>query len=214
MNIRLWLMPIVFLAIFGCKSEAETSTASAVTEAQLTPLVQPGEQQLIQVVESFSSAIKDKNREQFLAVADSQPMNLVRLFTSGNLGGRGEPLSRSIQAELITDELEFPIEKQTPFSLAIMFPSLPIDSAKSLPFIPMSINAKALPLDQWAPSLKVALAKLPNIKDGALVVLADSANSYWVLADAQIIDNVLVGGFAVFNSDGDRVKLVGLIDLL
>lgn len=106
------------------------------------------------------------------------------------------------------------MEKQTPFALSIMFPSLPIDSAQSLQFVPMTVDAKQLPMDQWAVPMKAALEKLPNIKEGPLVVLSEPSNTYWVLADAQIIDDALVGGFAVFKREGDAIKLVGLIDLL
>ncbi len=209
-----WLLPIVFFAVLGCKSEAETDVTLAPAKAQLTESTAGSEKQVSQAVQIFSNALKDKSRSQFLMLADSQGVNLIRLFTSGNLGGRGESLSRSTQPGLISDDLEFPVEKQTPFALSIMFPSLPIDSTQTLQFSPMQLDAKQLPMDQWAVPMKSALAKLPNMKEGALVVLTEQSNTYWILADAQIIDDALVGGFAVFKREGETIKLVGLIDLL
>ncbi len=209
-----WLLSIMLFAVLGCKSEAETGAVPTSAKAQLTEPTAVSEKQVSQAVQGFSNALKDKSRSEFLALADNQSVNLVRLFTSGNLGGRGEFLSRNTKPDFISDDLAFSVEKQTPFALSIMFPSLPIDSAQALQFVSMTVDAKQLPMDQWAVPMKSALAKLPNMNEGALVVLTEQSNIYWVLADAQIIDDALVGGFAVFKREGDAIKLVGLIDLL
>ena len=168
------------------------------------------------VVEStitdFSTALAKKDLNLLLKIADPKDIYLVRLFTSGNLGGRGSPLSQSTSTDSINKDLDFDIKKQTPFELPELFTNLPIKSVKALPHRTLVAEADNAHFDQWSPILNKSLTGAPEIAEGDSLLLHSS--KYWVYTEAQIIDDILVGGFAVFEMRGDKLKLVALIDLL
>lgn len=159
---------------------------------------------------SFSDAISTSNTSKFVQVANSEGVHLVRKFTSGNLGGRGEELSSSISVSLINDQMEIPVKGQTSLNLKILFPELPIKSYQKLPQYKFADTQK--PFDQWIPELTKALADAPESVNGDPVILVSSA--YWIYAEAQIIDGILVGGFAVFKKETDHFPLISIIELL
>ena len=48
----------------------------------------------------------------------------------------------------------------------------------------------------------------------APIILSSANSKYHVSAEAQIIDDILVGGFAVFAMADGKLQLVALIELL
>lgn len=171
----------------------------------------------IQVEKSLkvlSSALEKKDRIAFISLSDSLDVHLVRIFTSGNLGGRGEPLSQITNLNQISKEMDFAIEGQTAFSVPSIFASLPINSFESVLRKPLLLTSTQIPYDQWAPLLMQSLKDVPEVEDGAPVILVNESLGYWVFADVQTIDDMLVGGFAVFKSEKITVKLVAMIELL
>lgn len=69
----------------------------------------------------FSIAVEKKDVNLLNTVMDPEEISLIRLFTSGNLGGRGEPLSQITKSSKINSELAFDIKNQTPFDLPGLF---------------------------------------------------------------------------------------------
>ena len=160
----------------------------------------------------FSTALSRKNLSLLLTITDPKNIYLVRLFTSGNLGGRGSPLSQSTSSNSINKDLAFDIKKQTPFELLELFTNLPIKSVKALPHRALVAEADTAHFDQWPPILKKSLTGAPEVAEGDSLLLHSS--KYWVYTEAQIIDDLLVGGFAVFEMQGGKLKFVALMDLL
>lgn len=160
---------------------------------------------------SFSGAVSASKPSSFVAISNPQGVHLVRKFTSGNLGGRGKELSKNVSASLLNSEMEFPVKDQTPFSLKILFPGLPIKSYKALPHYQFTVT-KGLSFDQWAPVLTKTLVNVPEAVNGSPVILVSS--NYWVYSEAQVIDGVVVGGFAVFKKVDEGFVLLSLIDFL
>lgn len=161
-------------------------------------------------VVSFSDAVSTNSTSKFVQVASSEGVYLVRKFASGNLGGRGEELSSNISASLINNQMEIPVKGQTPVNLKILFPELPIKAYQKLPQYKFSNTTKSF--DQWTSDLTKALADAPESVNGDPVILVSS--DYLIYGEAQIIDGILVGGFAVFKKEADHFPLISIIELL
>ena len=72
-------------------------------------------------ITNFSTALTKKDLNLLLTITDPKEIYLVRLFTSGNLGGRGSNLSEAKSIFKITKELAFDIKNQTPFEIPELF---------------------------------------------------------------------------------------------
>ncbi|MES2824556.1 MAG: hypothetical protein V4732_13205 [Pseudomonadota bacterium] len=209
MNIRFIITLSVILFTLGCKAETKSATAEkAKNTVTSNSLSIEGE------INSFSAAVTKKDVGSFITLANPAGLYLVRSFTSGNLGGRGLSLSQKINANKMDKEFAFPIKDQTPFDVLGLFSSLPIKSFKALPSRTLLPEIETIPYDQWAAILKKTLANAPEVVEGDPIILSSSASKYWVYAEAQIIDDILVGGFAVFSMQNGKLSLVALIELL
>ena len=198
MRHRFFIGIVISLFLCSCNAEVDSATMdrSFVASAQL-----------------FSTAVRNGDVSKFKSAANPSEIYIVRKFTSGNLGGRGEELSANFSTSSITKDMEFLVEGQTPFSLKLIFPGLPIKDDNKLPRYDMPTKICNLAFDQWGSSLKDVIAPLSESSSGEPIVLA-AASDCWVYAEAQVIDNMLVGGFAVFKKSAESVKLVSVINLL
>lgn len=206
---RLLLIFTFIFAASGCNAETKESITSKSINSTSPPNVE------IEVaINSFSEAVAKKNVTSFLNVADSKGVYLVRKFTSGNLGGRGPELSQLTNPATINEKLQFPVKNQTPYNLRIQFQELPIKSFAALTRQLLSAEVETLNFDRWEPFLKKSLSGTPEATQRAPIVLLSANSKFVVYAEAQIIDDILVGGFAVFEMRGSEMKLVALIELL
>lgn len=171
------------------------------------------DESLERAILSFSDSVSGDDVSKFNDIVGAKGILLVRKFTSGNLGGRGKELSDTFSASAINSKMEFPIKGQTPFSLKLLFPGLPAKSFTKSSQYTLPIEACDLPFDQWNASLKTTIAPLSEAVNGEAIILKADAGC-WIYAEAQLIDDILVGGFAVFTREGDEVYLVSIIDLL
>lgn len=163
---------------------------------------------------SFSTAVSTKNVPLFFELTDPKGIHLVRKFTSGNLGGRGEELSELIDPLKMNEKFQIPIKGQTPFSIRIQFQELPIQSIAALSRRPLATDVESLTFDSWIPFLKASLQGAPEADERMPIILSSINGKYHVYAEAQIITDILVGGFAVFELQNGKAKLVALIELL
>lgn len=191
---------VIFLTVFCsvCHSEPKAKNNSIDSSFE-------------KVVTAFSNAVSTGSTSNFLDIANPDGVYLVRKFTSGNLGGRGEELSRSVPASSLNEEMEFAIKDQTPFNLKVIFPGLLVEASKKLPQLNVR-DIEGLSFEEWSPELMKALVDAPEAVSGDPVLLV--SQKYWIYCEAQIIDGVLVGGFAIFENDADHFSLVSIIDLL
>lgn len=163
---------------------------------------------------SFSKAVSEKNVDLFINLANPDGIHLVRKFTSGTLGGRGPELSKVTDPKKIDEKLQFPVKNQTPYSIRIQFQELPIKSFAALSNQSLAAEVETLNFDTWAPFLKKSLVGTPESANREPIMLSSANYKYYVYAEAQIIDDILVGGFAVFEMKNGKVQLVSLIELL
>lgn len=191
---------VIFLTVFcgACHSEPKAKNKSIDLSFE-------------KVVTAFSNSVSTGSTSKFLDITNSDEVHLVRKFTSGNLGGRGEELNRSVSVSSLNDEMEFPIKDQTPFNLKIIFPGLPVEASKKLPKFNVR-DIEGLSFEEWYPELMKALVDAPEAVSGDPVLLV--SQKYWIYCEAQIIDGVLAGGFAIFENDADHFSLVSIVDLL
>lgn len=166
------------------------------------------------VFESFSDAVSEKNVELFINLANPKGIHLVRKFTSGTLGGRGPELSERIDPKKINAKLQFPIKDQIPYSIRIQFQELPVKSFKAISRQVLAADVETSNFDRWAPYLKESLMGTTESASRAPIILSSANSKYYVYAEAQIIDDILVGGFAVFAMTDGKLQLVALIELL
>jgi hypothetical protein len=218
MIIRMLFIILSLVCAAGCNSDT-TSTSNA------KPSINSHQNSTIDITAErwaaidnalldFSVAVTERNVALFKALADESGFQLVRIFTSGNLGGRGLPLNQLASAQKVNSDMTFTIEAQTPFNLSAIFPSFPLGSLNNVTRQNLKSPLLNVPYEQWTPFLTQSLKSVPDIETGKVVVLADEASGYWVLADAQIIDNILVGGFAVFSMQQGTIKVTAIIELL
>ncbi len=209
MNIRFILTLTLMIFTLGC--EAKTKNIAPEQNSSLTT---KSSLNVESTSNTFSAALTNKDISAFLTIADPHGIYLVRLFTSGNLGGRGSSLSELQAIVKIDKALAFPIKKQTPFDLPGLFINLPIKSFKALPSRKLLPEIDNTHYDQWAPILKKSLSGAPEAVTGDPIILSSGSSKYWVYAEAQIIDDMLVGGFAVFENQNGKLMLVAVIELL
>lgn len=201
----------IFLAfvIFACGCNAQKKDDSNIKSEKVIT-----NKEIEAAFESFSKAISEKNVNLFIDLANPDGIHLVRKFTSGTLGGRGPELSELTDPKKINEKLQFPIKDQTPYSIRIQFQELPIKSFNALSNRPLSAEVENLDFDTWGPFLKESLAGTREVADRLPIMLASANSKYYVYAEAQIIGDILVGGFAVFAVTDGKLQLVALIELL
>lgn len=73
---------LLAISIQSCNVETSTSTSANTPAVQDSAIVE-------KTVVSFSTALSNRDLDLLLTIADPKDISLVRLFTSGNLGGRG-----------------------------------------------------------------------------------------------------------------------------
>ncbi len=207
MIIRIFIFLAVTFFVSGCNAENDKSSSTGDRSIAVN-------QEVEAAFGSFSNAVSEKDVNVFLNLADPKGVYLVRKFTSGTLGGRGPELSELTDPKKITEKLQFPIKDQTPYSIRIQFQELPITSVKALSNRPLSAEVETLDFDTWGPFLKKSLIGTPESADRLPIMLTSTNSKYYVYAEAQIIDDILVGGFAVFAMIDGQLKLVALIELL
>lgn len=192
-----------------------TLTCKAATTAQaLEPTAIKNHPNLESTFTDFSAALRQKNLALLLTITAPKALYLVRQFTSGNLGGRGEPLSQTFSPGNIDKNLAIAVKKQIPFALPQLFRGLPTTSFAALEHHSLTAEIDSAHYDQWAPILRKSLAGAAAAEQGDPVILSSSSGKYWIYAEAQIIDEILVGSFAVFSPEAGKLKLVAVIDLL
>jgi hypothetical protein len=199
-NMILRLLLLVLFSVHCCSCSAEIDSANSDASLELS-------------VMSLSSAVSEGNVSKFKGITSSEEMYLVRKFTSGNFGGRGAELSDKFASSAITNDMEFLISGQTPFNLKMLFPGFPVKNYKKIPQYTFPTEACHLNFDQWGAALKKAIQPLPEAVEGNAIILK-AATECWVYAEAQVIDGILVGGFAVFKKKAERLRLVSIIKLL
>jgi hypothetical protein len=203
----------------GCRAEPAVSTPSIkavpVTSSATTTEIKQGDQAAIEnAFVNFSKALTSKDVSLFVAATDSKSIYLVRKFNSGNLGGRGSELSANYLPTAIAKDLSFAVEKQTAVELPAIFLNLPMKPFASLPKYPLPPEIDTTHFDQWAPLLLKGLTNKPEAGPGDSVILFTPSSKYWIYAEAQIINGILAGGFAVFSIENNKPTLVAVIELL
>lgn len=163
----------------------------------------------VSIVRQFSDVLAKKEKEKFVSFFSPAGLNTYRGFASGNLGGRGEALVRTVMAKDVNQNLTVDIDGQTPLDFPWLFPTL-IEQKGSgwvaYPFATGTIDLQNPP--ETLSRLQELLVGKTEMVDGVPLLLATDEDEL-VLVEAQIIDGVLVGGFAIF----DESRLLAIWDV-
>lgn len=207
MIIRTFLLLVFAFFASGCNAENSSSSSSSAS-------ISVSDKELEYAFVSFSNAVSTKDVSLFIDLVDARGIHLVRKFTSGNLGGRGSELSELTDPRKMNEKFQIPIKNQTPYSIRIQFQELPIKFFAALSHRSLSAEVEGMSFDSWGPFLKESLEGTSEAADRLPIILSSANSKYHVYAEAQIISDILVGGFAVFAVENGKLKLVALIELL
>ncbi|MDZ7924055.1 MAG: hypothetical protein U5M23_08340 [Marinagarivorans sp.] len=200
-----FLICVFLLSIFGCHAESREQPKGG--SLVLDPAVGIA-------LTSFSDLVTTHNAKAFVELAKPSGIYVVRQFTSGNLGSRGSEFGAVVSPLLINEKLELPIENQTAFNIEILFSGLPIKSIDAISIYTLPTELEQLPFEHWGAILNKDLLGKPEVDKGDALILHTTTARYWVYAEAQIIDGILVGGFAVFIIENNKPLLVAIIEYL
>jgi|GEM_PF-1519848 len=209
---------ILFASLFpsACNAEALSKPVAgkqAETASVSSLSAKPVEQELIApALGDFSKAVATKDTKLFVATTNAKSVYLVRKFASGTLGGRGSELSAEFEPSAIAKDMSFAVKNQTSLELPSVFVTQPIQSYSSLKQYPLPQEIDNTHYDQWAPVLLKALTNKPGAGPGDPVILKSA--KYWIYAEAQIIDGVMVGSFAAFANETNKATLAAIVVFL
>ncbi|MGN0920665.1 MAG: hypothetical protein ACI4NJ_02935 [Cellvibrio sp.] len=188
----------LFFSMVGCNLTAEDSVHAK-----------------YQGADEFISAILSSDREKLDEMMSDDGLLICRIFVSGNLGGRGEDSCSNYKVGALKfDEGVFaPVTGQTDISLNWLF-SQSITQIKTSAMVffesknPIAISSP----HKTATELVELLQGVKQVLDGEPVMLGYSNGNYMLL-EVQLIDDVLVGGMAFFETVDGVDKLVAIYDL-
>lgn len=209
---------IIFTLIFtsACNADLpskETSSKSfGVISASTSSVKQIHQAAIETVLGDFSKAIATKDIKLFIATTNLKSVYLARKFSTGTLGGRGSELGAEYVPSLIAKDMSFPVKNQLSFELPTVFVRQPIKSYASLTQYPVQLEIDNTHYEKWAPLLLKALTNRSEAGPGEPVIL--KSEKYWIYAEAQIIDGILVGSFAAFANENNTVSLAAILMFL
>lgn len=152
---------------------------------------------------------------------DPAGITVIRNFSSGSLGGRGQnirnyypyPLSASFENPI------FPVPDETPIELDAMFPEFMKSDISTLPFFDDEIpefdirdrkdaaDPATSKLLEWIPRLTAKHNDVPT------AFVSKVNDRYLILAEGQVIDNICSGYYSVFTRVGTDYRLKAILDL-
>lgn len=205
LGIKSLLITAFLLLSIGCYSDSTSNERSTKEHSEVT---------YTQTVDKFLFAIKKKNKPELLTLLPDKGLQIYRGFVSGNLGARGNELSQVYAADQISNELTIAVVDQTAIDIPWLFPEATKFNSGSLKVYPL--NGSVVKEDfvkSLLGTIKTSLLDKPEMADGAPLLLESPDQKIVVLAEAQVIDDILVGGFAVFTLRRDKYQFELLLDI-
>ncbi len=107
------------------------------------------------------------------------------------------------------------VENQTPIDLPRAFPSLDFESSKSIASYSSDFTlSRDLPIRITLDTLKGIIGSKTESEEGVPFTLMSNDGNFLVFSNAQVIDDILVGGIAIFKLQGDHFYLYAVLQLL
>jgi hypothetical protein len=163
----------------------------------------------------FAKSMKFRNKPDLLKLLPKEGLFVYRGFTSGNYGARGSETRMLFSSNYISDKLTIDVKKQLPIDLAGAFPSLDFNSSKSLAQYCFDFGlSRDLPISNTLNILKGMIGSKTESESGIPFILASNDGNFIVFSNALVIDDILVGGIAIFKLEGDNFYLYAVFELL
>jgi hypothetical protein len=163
------------------------------------------------------SAIKGKSPEVLDSITGKSGIVLIRNFTSGTNGARGENVRSFNSAPIV--QISFPVSHETPIDVTSLFPDLTQENLKQIPVFKTSVTGLDIQdsPSEVKPETRIILdalskATLPHsdVKTPFGVQVDDDV---LVIAESDGVDNVCTGNFAIFKKLSGSYRLRALLDL-
>jgi len=172
-----------------------------------------GENKYNNAVDCFINAIQKTDSVQFKDLVDDNGFIIIRNFVSGGFGIRGQNIRDNFTRVTLPLELEFTINGEPPFILNDLFAG----TISSKRLTERRIDIKMIGIQRNSPSTdeiiefcKTLILTLSNNDASPSVI---SVNGGFVICEAQIIMDLPIGSFALFDKVGERYYIRALIDL-
>jgi hypothetical protein len=167
----------------------------------------------------FASAVQNPKKLQDLIGDDG--LIVIRNFVTGGWGRRGKDIRYSLQKRDVPLDGSFPVKGETPVVLSFLFPEsakkgldtefLTVQAKSNLCFFSKrSKNCSKFPTTNYA--INSIAEAISDIKLGTVSIVQLSFDEF-LYTEAETIDGLPVGGFAVFSMRQGRYRLVALLDL-
>jgi len=166
-------------------------------------------------VDLFAKSLKARSKPELLKLLPKEGLFVYRGFTSGNYGARGSDVGLLFAAKNISDKLTIDVKKQLPIDLPDAFPSLDFNSSKSIASYSSDFTlSRDLPISNTLTILKGIIGSKTESEEGVPFTLMSNDGNFLVFSNAQVIDDILVGGIAIFKLQGDHFYLFAVLELL
>jgi len=208
--------------LIGCK-EKEPSPVVVTNAAQVQKVASPSgsaikDAEIDTLLRQFKSVLASNSSATLDSLVDPSGLTVIRNFTSGSLGGRGENI-RNFYAVPISSKIaspEFPVPNETPIKLSAMFPDLRKSSESAVMVFADSIEGFGIHDDSTTvnPTTKVLIDALTSIAtkhDDVPTTFVSKVNGeYLVLAEGDAVDGICTGYYSIFvkTTVGYRLKVV------
>ena len=164
-------------------------------------------------VDYFINAIEKTDSAQFSNLIDDDGFIIIRNFVSGGFGIRGQNIRDIYMKKTLPSKLEFSIDEETPFILKDLF--IDTISTKKLTECQTSIDMIKIrrngpPTDEIIEFCGNLLLALSNNDASPSTIVAKGG---FVICEAQIICDLPIGSFAIFERLEDKYYIRALIDL-
>jgi len=215
---------IIVILIAGCEKKTQVSqpkVAQVSVQNTAAQLQEPNDRQtpreITLAAQGLASIIQRKSPELLDSITGMSGIVLIRNFSSGTYGARGENI-RSFYPSPI-GRIMFPVKNETPIDVASMFPELARFDLNQLPSfktMPNGLDIRDTPseIKPTTSELLEALSKvvLPH-HDLPTPFAVQIGDDLLVLAEGDVVDNICTGYFAIFKKMNGSYRLRALLDL-
>lgn len=219
-NIIIWLITIsLLISLSACVNKSSNTNGEVnnnVTSVKNDEEEPENKTAIQDAVSKFVESIKNNDENTFRNLIDTDGILVIRNFISGGNGERGKDIKDIYIKENVPDNLEFPVKDEIPVNPADLFTETIIAKLDTVE-VKIIEDDELLLITQTTDTLSTInmiaeILKRSNNHDfvPSIVRLGDKG---FVLTEAQLVDDLPIGAFAVFVERDDKYYLKALIDL-
>jgi len=188
---------------------------SACTKTNINSNNKQDEQQLIKVVSNFKTAIKNRDEGLFKDIMAPSGLIVIRHFVSGS-NSRGKNIRDVYTKEKLPSKIEFAVPEEIPIIPSELFyESLKTDNIAMNKIDKVNFSFEgtenAIPSTQKIIETLALIQKNTGNNDAPEIITLGT--SEFLLKEGELIDDMLIGSFAIFEKSDKTYFLRAIIDL-